>query len=132
MTVRLALRRGPGGRATPGACWPPLWTSGPGLTRPLLGIPTQPVSASAAATRTAPIPSILIGLVIRVSVFVWRKLQRRTPKDTADRSWQGEPEAGALSGRAPHLEPAAVEGGVLERDGQAKAGSAGGALPGRI
>ena len=40
---------------------------------------------------------------------------------------QGEPELGAAARRAPGLQPAAVQAGVLEGDRQTQAGAAGGA-----
>ena len=43
-----------------------------------------------------------------------------------------EPEARALARRRPHLEPAAVQRGVLERDREAESGAARGALARRV
>ena len=58
--------------------------------------------------------------------------QRAVRERVAGATRQGEPELRATARGAPGLQPAAVQPGVLERDGQAEAGAAGGARPGRV
>src|SRR5262245_144848 len=58
--------------------------------------------------------------------------QRRAGEFLPGDPRQGQPEYRALAPLAPGLQPAAVQPCVLERDGQAQAGAAGGAGPRRV
>ena len=55
-----------------------------------------------------------------------------SPPAPARRPGQGQPEHRALAALPPGLQPSAVQPRVLQRDGQAQTGAAGGAGPGRV
>src|SRR5271166_5679354 len=123
---------------------------------PLLGMPTQPARDRATATsrharrarashrRPGPVlatrahPADLAGGVrARAQAggdlgLVRAERQRRAREWLPGYPRQGQPEHRALAGFAPGLQPAAVQPRVLERDGQAQAGTAAGAGPGRV
>src|SRR4051794_27579619 len=58
--------------------------------------------------------------------------QRRVVQRLSRPPRQGQPEVGSLPWRAPGLQPATVQAGILEGDGQAEARATGGPGPGRV
>src|SRR5699024_1375209 len=69
----------------------------------------------------------------RLDLGIARPPRQRRGRDLLIRSPRNrQPEAGAFAGLAPDLQPAVVQMRILERDRQAQAGSAEGALASRI
>ena len=68
----------------------------------------------------------------RLRRVVGHERQRALAQRPAGAPRQGQPELRALAEPAPRLQPAAVQVGVLERDGEPEAGAAAGPRPGRV
>src|SRR5688572_22455898 len=94
-------------------------TTSPATTPPVFGMLTQPVSVTTSAASAAVTgPRLRIVGLLQSGRGIRRQFEGRTGELGPALARQREPEARALARRRPHLEPAAVQGGVLERDRQ--------------